>query len=155
MAANCGCGCGRLPLIVDIKPPVFGKNRGFLFVIRPPLAYNLSKSPFIRDDLVIVETAVFTKQVQKILSDDEYRQLQIDLANQPASGPVIRGSGGLRKIRWGYRGKGKRGGIRTIYYWAVSEKKLLMLFMFPKNVQGNLSPNQLKALKQIVKDEYP
>lgn len=105
--------------------------------------------------MVIVETAVFTKQVQKILSDDEYRQLQIDLANQPASGPVIRGSGGLRKIRWGYRGKGKRGGIRTIYYWAVSEKKLLMLFMFPKNVQGNLSPNQLKALKQIVKDEYP
>lgn len=105
--------------------------------------------------MVIIETSIFTKQVQKILTDEEYRLLQIDLVNRPESGAVIPGSGGLRKVRWGYRGKGKSGGIRTIYYWAVSEEKLLMLFMFPKNVQENLSPTQIKALKQIVEDEYP
>jgi hypothetical protein len=104
--------------------------------------------------MVIVETSIFTKQVQKILTDEEYRQLQITLVNRPGSGKVIRGSGGLRKIRWGYRGKGKSGGIRTIYYWAVSEEKLLMLFVFPKNVAGNLSPAHLKMLRKIVEDEY-
>lgn len=105
--------------------------------------------------MVIVETAVFTKQVQKLLSDEEYKQLQSDLANRPDSGPLIPGSGGLRKVRWGYHGQGKRGGVRVIYYWAVSQERLLMLMIYPKNVQDNLSPAQLKALRQLVEDEYP
>lgn len=104
--------------------------------------------------MVIVETSVFTKQVNKLLSDEEYRQLQSDLANRPDVGSVIPGSGGLRKIRWGYRGQGKRGGIRVIYYWAVSQERLLLLLMYPKSVQDNLSPAQLKTLRQIVEDEY-
>ena len=104
--------------------------------------------------MVIVETSIFTKQVQKLLSDEEYRQLQSDLANRPDVGSVMPGSGGLRKVRWGYRGQGKRGGVRVIYYWAVPQERLLMLLMYPKNVQDNLSPAQLKALKQIVEDEY-
>lgn len=104
--------------------------------------------------MVIVETSVFTKQVQKLLSAEEYRQLQVELANHPDNGSVIPGSGGLRKIRWGYQAQGKRGGVRVIYYWAVAQEHLLLLFIYPKNVQDNLSPAQLKALKQIVKDEY-
>ncbi|MCI0577227.1 MAG: type II toxin-antitoxin system RelE/ParE family toxin [Chloroflexi bacterium] len=104
--------------------------------------------------MVIVETSVFTKQVQKFLSDEAYRQLQSDLANRPDIGSIIPGSGGLRKVRWGYHGQGKRGGVRVIYYWAVRQERLLMLLMYPKNVQGNLSPAQLKALRKIVEDEY-
>lgn len=104
--------------------------------------------------MVIIETAVFTKQVQNLLSDEEYRQLQSDLANRPDAGVVISGSGGLRKVRWGYRGQGKRGGVRVIYYWAVSQERLLLLLMYAKNVQDNLTPTQLKTLKQIVEDEY-
>ena len=104
--------------------------------------------------MVIVETSVFTKQVQKFLSDEAYRQLQSDLANQPDMGVVIPGSGGLRKVRWGYRGRGKRSGVRVIYYWVVSDERLLMLLMYPKNVKDNLSPAQIKALRQIVEDEY-
>lgn len=104
--------------------------------------------------MVFVETSVFTKQVQKLLSEEEYRQLQSDLTTRPDVGVVIPGSGGLRKIRWGYRGQGKRGGVRVIYYWAVSEEKILMLLMYPKNVQDNLSPTQLKILRQIIEDEY-
>ena len=104
--------------------------------------------------MVIVETSIFTKQVQKLLTDEEYRQLQSDLANRPDIGAIIPKSGGLRKVRWGYRGQGKRSGVRVIYYWAVSQEHLLMLLMYPKNVQDNLSTNQLKVLKQIIEDEY-
>ncbi len=105
--------------------------------------------------MVIVETPVFTKQVQKLLSMDEYKQLQSDLVNRPDFGSVIPGSGVLRKVRWGYRGQGKRGGVRVIYYWAVSQDHLLMLLIYPKNVQDDLSPAQLKVLRQIVEREYP
>lgn len=104
--------------------------------------------------MVIVETSLFTKQVQKLLSDEAYRHLQTDLANRPDMGTIIPRSGGLRKVRWGYRGQGKRGGVRVIYYWAVSQERLLMLMMYPKNVQDNLSPAQLKMLRQLVEDEY-
>ena len=104
--------------------------------------------------MVIVETTVFTKQVQKLFTDEEYRQFQADLISRPDKGAVIPRSGGLRKIRWGYRGKGKRGGVRVIYYWVVKRDRVLMLYMYPKNVQGNLSPSHLKALTKMVKAEY-
>lgn len=104
--------------------------------------------------MVIVETSLFTKQVQKLLTDEAYRQLQSDLASRPDLGAVIPGSSDLRKVRWGYRGQGKRGGVRVIYYWAVSEEHLLMLMMYPKNLQDNLSPAQLKMLRQLVEEEY-
>ena len=67
----------------------------------------------------IIETSFFTRQVQAILSEEEYRQLQMALVLQPGMGAVIPGSGGLRKVRWSIGGRGKRGGIRVIYYWAV------------------------------------
>ena len=104
--------------------------------------------------MVIVETSVFTRQVQKLLSAEEYRYLQIELSIRPDIGVIIPGSGGLRKVRWGLRGRGKRGGLRVIYYWAVEQDRLLMLLMYPKNVQDDLSPAQLKILKQIVEEEY-
>ncbi len=104
--------------------------------------------------MVIVETSVFTRQVQQLLSDEEYRHLQIELSNRPNMGAIIPGSGGLCKVRWGLRGRGKRGGVRVIYYWAVEQNRLLMLLIYPKNVQDNLSPAQLKMLKQIVEEEY-
>jgi hypothetical protein len=61
----------------------------------------------------------------------------------------------LRKVRWNLPGRGKRGGVRVIYYWAVSRDQLLMLFMYPKNVRDDLTSAQLKILKQIVEREYP
>lgn len=105
--------------------------------------------------MLIVETSVFTKQVQRLLSDEDYRLLQAELVTRPDLGVVIPQSGGLRKVRWGYQGQGKRGGTRVIYYWAVSQEHLLMLLMYPKNVQDNLSPDQLRLLRQMVEDTYP
>ena len=104
--------------------------------------------------MVIIETSIFTRQVQALLSNEEYRQLQLALVIQPDMGAVISGSGGLRKVRWSLKGRGKRGGVRVIYYWAVVQDKILMLFMYAKNEQEDLTLDQLKVLRRIVEEEY-
>ncbi|MBI4688068.1 MAG: type II toxin-antitoxin system RelE/ParE family toxin [Nitrospirae bacterium] len=104
--------------------------------------------------MIIVETPIFSKQIQRILSDEEYRLLQIQLINNPDCGKVIRGSGGLRKLRWSASGRGKRGGIRVIYYWFMSRDMILILFAYPKSEQDELTPEQLKQLKKIIEGEY-
>jgi len=104
--------------------------------------------------MVIVETSVFTRQVRGLLNDDEYRTLQLALVNDPEMGAVLRGSGGLRKVRWGGSGRGKRGGVRVIYYWAVKQERLLMLLIYAKNERDDLSLEQLKILRKIIEEEY-
>jgi mRNA-degrading endonuclease RelE of RelBE toxin-antitoxin system len=104
--------------------------------------------------MVIVETSIFTRQLQGELTDEEYRQLQLLLVNRPDAGTIIVGSGGLRKVRWGKQSKGKRGGVRVIYYWAVGQEQLLMLLIYPKSERDDLTAAQLKVLRQIVEEEY-
>lgn len=77
-----------------------------------PMAYTLSAGKQVE----IIETHIFTKKIKAILSDDEYRKLQWELAINPEAGPLIPGCRGLRKLRWAIPGKGKRGGLRVIYY---------------------------------------
>lgn len=101
----------------------------------------------------IIETTIFTKRIRSLLSEEEYRNLQNELILNPEKGKVIRGSGGLRKIRWGISGKGKSGGVRIIYYWIIKKKTILMLLVYPKNEQDNLTPSQLKILKSLVEKE--
>jgi hypothetical protein len=104
--------------------------------------------------VVIIETSIFTRQVQTLLSDEEYSQLQMALVIRPDLGQVIPGSGGLRKVRWFLRGRGKRGGVRAIYYWVVVHDTILMLFMYAKNEQDDLTPEQLKVLRRFIEEEY-
>jgi hypothetical protein len=104
--------------------------------------------------VIIIETSVFTRQVEDLLPDDEYRKLQAALVGSPDLGQLIKGSGGLRKVRWGLPGRGKSGGARVIYYWAVKDDQLYMLLIYSKSEQDDLTPAQLKVLKKIVKEEY-
>src|SRR3990172_2267514 len=69
-------------------------------------------------------------------------------------GSLIGGSGGLRKIRWAIHGRGKRGGIRVIYYWAASRQHLLMLLIYSKSASDALRPEHLKALRRTVSEEF-
>ena len=108
----------------------------------------------IHSGVVIVETPNFTRQVLAILTDEEYRRLQTALVNRPLSGTVIKGSGGLRKIRWAIEGRGKRGGVRVIYYWAAAYRRLLMLLVYSKSERDDLRPEQLKALRTIISEEF-
>ena len=105
--------------------------------------------------MVIKETSVFTRRVQKLLTDDEYRELQIALMRDPGKGQIMVGSGGLRKVRWRASGRGKSSGVRTIYYWAVDNDQLLMLLIYSKSERDDLSLDQIKALRAIVESEYP
>jgi len=100
--------------------------------------------------MVIVETPIFTKLINEIMSDDEYKELQEALVIKPDLGVLIKNSGGLRKIRWSVDGRGKRGGVRVIYYWMTENEQLYMMYIFPKSTQENLTDAQTKALRQIV-----
>jgi hypothetical protein len=104
--------------------------------------------------MIIVETSVFTRRVIVLLSDDEYRELQSALVERPDAGVIIPGGGGLRKLRWKGSGRGKRGGARIIYYWATAKGQILMLFIYAKNEMDDLSPDQLKTLRQAMEKEY-
>jgi len=119
------------------------------------MAYNQGNKIYHRIRMIIIETSVFTRQVRSLLADDEYRLLQSALVEKPDLGALIPGSGGLRKIRWTIRGRGKRGGVRVIYYWASAQDRLLMLLIYAKSEQDDLTPEQLEVLKRIVEEEYP
>jgi len=101
----------------------------------------------------IIETTIFTRKVKNLLSIEEYRILQNEIINNPEKGKIIRGSGGLRKIRFAIAGKGKSSGVRVIYYWIRRKEIILMLLVYPKNEQDNLTPEQLKLLKTLVEKE--
>ena len=101
-----------------------------------------------------VETPIFTDRIVEILTDEEYRQLQIALALRPDRGALIRGSGGLRKMRWGAQGRGKRGGVRIIYYWHGADEVVFLVFVYDKRTMNNPVPKQLRALRQTI-EEFP
>ena len=100
--------------------------------------------------MIIIETSVFTRRIKELMSDDEYKELQEALVNRPDMGAIIQGAGGLRKVRWKLEGKGKSGGVRAIYYWMTADEQIYMLYVYPKNEQEDLTPEQKKALKMIV-----
>lgn len=99
-----------------------------------------------------VETKLFTRLVDEYLRDDEYVLLQTALAEDPEAGPVIRGSGGVRKVRWALRGSGKRGGLRVIYYLRRSEQEIWMLTMYPKNVADTVPADVLRRIRKEIED---
>lgn len=100
-----------------------------------------------------VETSVFTRRITEVVSDDEYRLLQEALLRRPTHGDLIEGTGGIRKLRWGEQGRGKRGGFRIIYYWNATREIFLMLYLYRKNEQKDLTAEQRRVLAKVVKQE--
>ena len=100
--------------------------------------------------MIIIETSVFTRLITELMDDDSYRALQAALIEKPDRGDLIPGSGGLRKIRWKIEGKGKRGGIRIIYYWMTAYDQIWLLYGYAKTRQEDLTRDQVKTLREIV-----
>jgi len=98
----------------------------------------------------LVETPVFTRQVEAALSDEAFLTLQWALVVAPDAGDVIPGSGGLRKLRVALPGRGKRGGARLIYFWDKPQDRLYLLYLYPKNERADLTRGQLKMLRGLV-----
>ena len=104
--------------------------------------------------MIFFETPVFTRQIKTLSDDGSYRELQLQLMMRPDAGDLIPHSGGLRKIRMGLSGRGKRGGARVIYYWMKSKSQIYMLLAYAKNEQDNLTVEQLKTLRDLVREEF-
>ena len=103
--------------------------------------------------MIIKETHIFTRIIKELMPDDLYQEFQEFLIKDPSVGDIIKGSSGLRKIRWNLPAQGKRGGVRIIYYWLNSKDEIFMIYAYRKNRQENLTNEQLKLLKQIVEEE--
>ena len=96
--------------------------------------------------LTIVETSAFARRAEKLLSAEEHEDLIFYLALHPQSGDEIPGTGGVRKVRFAARGKGKSGGVRVIYYFFDGENPLYAIFLYGKNEQANLTPKQKREV---------
>lgn len=99
-----------------------------------------------------IETPFFTKALSRYLEDEEYAKLQNFLNGQPEAGIIVSGSGGVRKLRWGSEGRGKRGGLRVIYYLRSARGELWMLTIYGKNVRENIPAHILKKMKENIDD---
>jgi hypothetical protein len=104
--------------------------------------------------LRFVETPVFTRQIGALLAPEEFRALQLSLVFRPGQGAVVGGSGGLRKLRWGRSGMGKRGGCRVLYFWHEGDGVIYLLFAFSKNDREDLTTAQVKVLRRAVEEEF-
>lgn len=102
--------------------------------------------------MIFIETRLFTKHLNQYLPDEDYAELQGFLIEKPDAGSVIQGTKGLRKLRWASKNKGKRGGIRVIYYRLVKEEKIYLLTLYAKNEMSDLSATEKKVLDQLVEE---
>ena len=100
-----------------------------------------------------IETKLFTNLVEQYLSDERYSELQAELIANPSSGAVIRGSGGVRKVRWAAAGRGKSGGYRIIYYVRRANGVIWMLTMYPKNVADTIPAHVLRQIREEIEDD--
>lgn len=96
--------------------------------------------------MLFVEVSIFTAELPRWLSDEDYRGLQIYSMEHPDAGGLTRGSGGSRKIRWAAKGKGKSGGVRVIYYWAKVPEHMNLLTLYGKNERSNIDSATLKRI---------
>ena len=96
------------------------------------------------------ETKKFTELITGLLNDDDYKDLQEFLIVNPKAGDVIQRTGGLRKIRWSTKIKGKSGGIRTLYYYAEINSIIFMIYAYPKSKKDNITSQQAKAFKSVI-----
>ena len=104
--------------------------------------------------MTFIETPIFTRSIRRLLGAEQYRSLQLALLLRPEQGDVMIGGGGLRKLRWNLRDKGKRGGIRVIYYWDMKQEIFYMLLAYSKSQQEDLTAEQIKILKRLIREEF-
>lgn len=97
-----------------------------------------------------IETKLFTRLADEYLSNDELANLQNYLNDNPEAGDIIRESGGVRKLRWAAPGRGKRGGLRVIYYLRSAQGEIWLLTLYAKNVADSIPSHILRRIKEEI-----
>jgi hypothetical protein len=100
--------------------------------------------------ITVVEVPPFPARAAKVWNKEEYEEFINHIARHPEEGEEIEGTGGLRKIRWKAQGRGKRGGVRVIYYFYNSDAPLYLLTVYAKNQQEDLSSDEKAILRKFV-----
>ena len=95
-----------------------------------------------------IESSVFSARLADYLTDEEYAALQEHLCEAPESGDLVRGSGGVRKLRWARAGGGKSGGVRVCYYARTRKGQILLLVIYAKSARDSIPGPLLKALRE-------
>ena len=103
----------------------------------------------VSSEMTFYETDIFTEQIVDLIDDDSYAELQSTLIANPDAGDLMPRSRGLRKVRWKAPGRGKRGGIRVIYYM-VHREEIFMLYAYAKNDREDITPDQTRRLRELV-----
>ena len=103
-------------------------------------------------EVEFIETPTFTRLLGDLLTDDEYAGLQHVLLEDPQRGDLIKGGGGVRKLRYGLPGRGKSGGVRAIYYWLKDDHQIYMLLIYPKTKKDSLTDRETALLREFVKE---
>ncbi len=99
-----------------------------------------------------IETSLFTRLIYEYMSENDYLALQIHLLHHADEGKIVPGSGGVRKLRWAIRGKGKSGGIRVIYYWKATEGEIWLLTVYGKSDRETIPAHILKQIAEEIDD---
>ena len=102
--------------------------------------------------MVFAEMLAFLKSTQDIFNDEDIRILQNFLLENPESGVVIAGTGGVRKLRWAAKNKGKSGGARVVYFYVRSDQWIYLLYAYSKNVKTDLTSSEKKAFLALTKE---
>ena len=102
--------------------------------------------------MIFIETPVFTDEIYVHVSDNDYKELQTVLLIRPEAGKLIKGSNGLRKIRWKTKDSGKRGGLRIIYYWDNPNDKIYLLLPYLKSKKEDLTKQEIKILSKLISE---
>ena len=99
--------------------------------------------------MIFIESPAFTADVDKLLTDRSYADLQLHLAQYPFTGDLIKGTGGLRKVRWASGGKGKSGGVRVIYFYVLADAQIRMILIYKKGIKDDLTPKEKRILRKL------
>jgi mRNA-degrading endonuclease RelE of RelBE toxin-antitoxin system len=105
------------------------------------------------NSITFIELSPFTRNLHRYMSEEEYEGVQRYLLTFPDAGTLIPGTRGCRKLRWGAEGRGKRGGVRIIYYWRRNHEEIWMLTIHAKNEEENLPPHFLRRLREEIDSE--
>ncbi|MEX0828190.1 MAG: hypothetical protein WD005_04475 [Haliea sp.] len=103
--------------------------------------------------MIFIETSAFAKLLPDYLFDENYRALQMYLMQKPDAGDIVKGSGGVRKVRWAADGKGKSGSVRVIYYWKKPDHEIWMLTIYSKSERSTIPGHILKQIAEAIDHE--